>query len=150
MHCKISDCFNCPYPDCINDTFTSPREFTPEQKKRQCELKKKILARRRENGVCIYCGKKPADKGYKSCTECRIERTKKNREYSRKTERYTPRELMDGVKLCKLCGKRPPVDGRTICEECFKKCLDNLNHADSKEPLNNGFRAAIEAYWRER
>ena len=63
MHCKISDCFNCPYPDCINDAFTSPREFTPEQKKRQCELKKKMLARRREDGVCIYCGKKPADKG---------------------------------------------------------------------------------------
>ena len=94
--------------------------------------------------------KEARGQGYKSCTECRIERTKKNREYSRKTERYTPRELMDGVKLCKLCGKRPPVDGRTICEECFKKCLDNLNHADSKEPLNNGFRASIEAYWRGR
>lgn len=49
-----------------------------------------------------------------------------------------------------LCGKRPPVDGRTICEECFKKCLDNLNHADSKEQPNNGFRASIEAYWRGR
>ena len=41
---------------------------------------------------------------------------------------------------------------RAAVREYIKKpvILDNLNHADSKEQPNNGFRASIEAYWRGR
>lgn len=86
MHCKISDCFNCPYPDCINDSFYDYK-LSDKQKARHNELALGRLEQRRANGICTYCGKNPADKGYKTCAECR-----------RKTDAACPRLLQDEEK----------------------------------------------------
>ena len=52
MNCKATDCFNCPYPDCINPA--PPRVLTQEQKDRINARRGKDV-RRTKPPVCAPC-----------------------------------------------------------------------------------------------
>lgn len=150
MHCKISDCFNCPYPDCINDSFYDYK-LSDKQKARHNELALGRLEQRRANGICTYCGKIPADKGYKTCAECRRKLTRHAHAYCRTKKNRTAREIMDGISLCKMCGKRPPIERKKLCEKCYEICVNNLPAERGGKKLNNDFAKGIEnCYLRDR
>jgi hypothetical protein len=54
---------------------------------------------------------------------------------------------MDGVTLCKKCGKNPPVTGYAVCERCLalcRKALDKTPSHNGKAP-DNGFARALRA-----
>ena len=147
MRCKISDCFNCPFPDCINDKI--PPERTPEQKKKDHE---KLMQRKqwcRENGVCTQCMCRPATKGYVTCAGCRRNQSRWARERNHRQGLHLPRVLMDGVDRCKICGKNPPMERQTICQRCYENCINNLPKDNGGMKQKNGFSAANSAYWRE-
>ena len=128
MHCKISDCLNCPYPDCINDYV--PKELTPEQREkkhiRDREWRKKKRAECIEKSICTKCHKQPVADGQRTCIYCRI----KDKSYQRKrseVEGRVPRWQMDGITYCRICGKSPLKAGYTICERCYNSATENLN-----------------------
>lgn len=154
MKCKRSDCFNCPYPDCINDTFK--KKPTEEQYKRHMAQVRAYQRKRRleriEQGLCTECGKNKPTEGYKTCAVCRNFRARRRKENYYKKGDHKPPYLLDGVTLCKKCGKEPPMEGYKVCKRCYESCVANLTKTPShmKIKQNNGFSEAINTYWNNR
>lgn len=144
MECKKNDCFNCPYPDCINDYV--PKYYKPSKERlaRQTAKASAVAKKRAAKGLCTACGKKKARPGYKMCAECaaKSRRASNNWHWRNGT---TPKTVMDGVVLCKKCGKSPPASGYKVCERCLSLCrsaLDKTPSHNGKTP-DNGFTRAI-------
>lgn len=150
MRCKPSDCFTCPYPDCINDE--EPRVWAPTPEQRE-EHNAKIRARRAErraSGLCTACGKRPPDDGYHSCMECRL-RWRRDKAKENRKKGILPKHMMNGVDLCQKCGKAPPVEPYKLCERCL---ASNRAHL-AKAPTHNHqrpvgwYNEVDELFWRE-
>lgn len=135
MRCKWSDCFTCPYPDCINDYVPPIRKASPEQIKRRTQKKSLLIKERESSGLCTQCGKRSPREGYKMCRECQ-NKAKKYKEKENRKSGITPRFMLDGVYLCQKCGKHPPVEPYKLCERCLES---NRKHLDLT-PTHNGKR----------
>lgn len=149
MRCKKTDCFTCPYPDCINENPDPIRIYTG-QLQRMNNLAKKRRKARAESGMCTWCGKRTASDGRKTCPECR-EKLRRYKEVQTRKKGILPRVLLDGVDLCQKCGKAPPVDSYKLCQ----RCLDNARAHLDLTPTHNHkrpagyFNEAHEIYWSE-
>lgn len=148
MKCKFSDCFNCPYPDCINDAVNPVVTYTPERLKAQREYSRKRKLRSEAAGLCTRCGKRPASNGYKTCIDCRLYMRRKAEEKHRRNG-HLPRSMLDGDELCAVCGKNPPIKPYKVCEHCLKNCRKNiaLSAPRMQEKYQNSFRKNIEIQW---
>ena len=127
MKCKKSDCFNCPYPDCINDYIPPIKKQSPEQIKRRTVEKSLRRKEWQQKGLCTCCGKKPPREGYKMCHECQTKARKYKEEETRKKDLHKPRVLLDGECLCQKCGKSPPAKPYKLCSRCLES---NRRHLD--------------------
>lgn len=136
MKCKMSDCFNCPYPDCINDDIEPTRQLSDEQKQHRKQYRKAIYHQRKEAGICVVCGKRPPEQGRVSCSRC-LQKDRKKHEKSREKGGHTPRCLLDGVDLCSRCGKDKPVEGYKLCERCLKS-LAHARQVLHEKRIHNG------------
>ena len=131
MKCKKNDCFSCPYPDCINN-YVKPRyELSMEQKEKDRIRAAERYRTRRDSGVCVICGNRPAAQGKTKCVECNIWFNRYKRDWCH-TSGTLPRSAMDGVAICKHCGKRQPLEGHKVCESCYSALLAALNEANRK------------------
>lgn len=153
MKCN-QDCFNCPYPDCIND-YIKPydaeyhKQYRAEHRDKVNERKRQLRAERKANGICTDCGQRPIAQGSETrCTECLLKLRKRSIEKRRK-DGSLPRELFDGVNLCQKCGKDKPVGGYKLCENCLKKSRESiaLGRSMRQEEI---FRKMIDGFWKEK
>lgn len=103
MECKKNDCFNCPYPDCINDYVKKTYPRKKQWIAHQTEYVSKRAKRRAAEGLCTKCGKRPPRPGYRTCGECAMKSRRASNEHKWRNG-TTPKVLMDGVTLCKKCG----------------------------------------------
>lgn len=133
MRCKKSDCFSCPYPDCINDYVKPIRRPSAESARRKNEKRSALIAERRASGVCTSCGGKITDTRFRMCAACR-EKARRYKEQELRKKGVKPRELLDGVTLCQKCGKFPPREPFSLCERCYKSSIEHL----AKTPTHNG------------
>lgn len=135
MQCKMSDCFKCPYDDCINDHV---RIFTPEQLKRKKEYmrehKKKRRDEARANGICTECFKKEATHGV-LCYECWLRQRKYDR--TRMEKHHGKKEFWRENGLCYLCGN-PLMEGHKVCEKHYKMRMENFRKCREKNPRWKG------------
>lgn len=146
MECKKNDCFNCPYPDCINDYVKKTYPRKKQWIAHQTEYVSKRAKRRAAEGLCTKCGKRPPRPEYRTCGECAMKSRRASNEHKWRNG-TTPKVLMDGVTLCKKCGKNPPVTGYAVCERCLalcRKALDKTPSHNGKAP-DNGFARALRA-----
>ena len=149
MKCN-RDCFNCPFPDCINDyvKVNDPeyqKRYYEEHRSQELERKKKTREDRKANGLCTYCGKRPLTEGSKAhCIECLIKLRKRSMERNRK-KGLTPKKLFDGIDLCKKCGKEKPVEGYKLCESCLEKARQAIELGRSRRK-RDPFRETNEYY----
>lgn len=144
MECKKNDCFNCPYPDCINDYVRKYYKPSKERIARQTAKASAVAKKRAAKGLCTACGKRKARPGYRTCAECAAKSRLASNEHKWRNG-TTPKSLMDGVTLCKKCGKNPPATGYAVCERCLSLCreaLDKTPTHSGKSPTN-GFARAI-------
>lgn len=151
MYCKKSDCFDCPYPDCIND-YVQPTQPLTEKTKEY--LRKKGKERRqafRELGLCTSCGKRKPLPGHVRCGECNAYNRRKKKEYRLRDGKLTI-EMLDGVTRCRKCGKAPPEIGYRLCKACLAKARKALDKAPthSGKEFHSGFTEVHEAWWRAR
>lgn len=146
MKCKVSDCFNCPYPDCINDYVAPYYPLSDECKERANERHRSLYQSRKDSGVCVRCGMHPPEQGRVRCSLCLNDDRKKHEKNSRKKGR-TPRQLMNGVDLCKQCGKAKPVEGYKMCETCLEKARERAAIMLSLKKGKNAFEKGNKAYW---
>lgn len=58
-----------------------------------------------------------------------------------------PESLLDGVSLCKRCGKAPPASGYKLCERCLESARRALDHTPSHSGIvvDNNFTRALRA-----
>ena len=89
MKCNLKDCFNCPYPDCINDTtkYYNPeyqKKYRKEHRNEINELKRQFRARRKAPGLCVDCGKPIAENSKSHCIDCLLKYRKRSAEAYRK------------------------------------------------------------------
>lgn len=146
MGCKyLKDCFVCPYEDCILDEAEIKiRHRTKEQYEHKLAHEKEKQQERKEQGLCIRCGRKLQESKYTKCAECRLKAARYNRRYKDakvfKGELKT-KEMLDGINLCKKCGKSKPVEGYHLCERCLEQCRRAL----SNTPTHKGRGETISA-----
>lgn len=67
---------------------------------------------RRAHGLCVTCGKQPAEAGRTRCAVC----SAAQRLYTDAT-----RQRRRNQGLCTYCGKKPAVPGHLMCPECNDK-----------------------------
>lgn len=72
MNCKATDCFNCPYPDCINPAPL--RVLTQEQKDRINARAREKRAAYKAAGLCAMCGRQRDNPRWLLCGYCRARR----------------------------------------------------------------------------
>lgn len=81
MECKKNDCFNCPYPDCINDYVKKTYPRKKQWIAHQTEYVSKRAKRRAAEGLCTKCGKRPPRPGYRTCGECAMKSRRASNEH---------------------------------------------------------------------
>ncbi len=96
-------------------------------KNRFCS-KKEIMSestyhRRKGQGICVRCGKKPARDGKCMCVEC----AEASKEYTNKS-----REFFRKQGLCPRCGKNKLFGDEKNCPECLAKCVKVTLKSDAK------------------
>ena len=150
MKCKRNDCFNCSYPDCINDYVPLARRQSKEQIKKAIEKMQLLRKEREEKGLCTCCGERPPRDGYKMCHECQRKARRYKENETRKKDLHKPRVLLDGENLCQKCGKAPPVKPYKLCARCLdsnRKHLD-LTPTHNHKKVKSDFSDKNELFWR--
>ena len=99
-------------------------EERAERNRKKREQSKALREYRKENGLCLVCGK-PVYKNYSKCYEHYIYFKRVNRERN-KAQAKGYAELG----LCRICGK-PVVKGKKFCEEHLEKYRKNMSHAQA-------------------
>lgn len=147
MNCKKNDCFNCPYPDCINDYVKKQYKRSPECIRKIAAYNKKRADQWETSGLCKSCGKRPPRQGYKLCAECQAKSRKRSNEHNHNIRGQLPQVLLDGVSRCKRCGKAPPSAGYKLCERCLESARRALDTAPSHNGIvvDNSFTRALRA-----
>lgn len=120
------DCFNCKFPDCINDTVypESARycNWSEERKKRDNARCAKRYREAVSKGLCGRCHKKPQYQG-KLCYECWLKR--KRYDASKATHK---REYRREHGLCYFCDT-PAVPGKKTCEKHLRIFQEKMAYA---------------------
>ena len=110
-------------PDCMKkarDNYQDHKETILEQGRGYW---KKAKEHDEANGICIWCRKRKATPGYKSCAFCRPKHNKKRKYDIHPAERPS-------YGLCYRCGE-PVVPGKRLCKKHYDMCLAVL-----KKPTN--------------
>lgn len=142
---NLQACLNCKRPDCTLNYVRPPQVLTPEQRENQ-KLKRSALRQyRRDNRLCLTCGKPLGGSSFQTCVECRIRDNRRHRKFYRAHGRL-PRELLDGDERCGICGKPKEDNGHKCCDRCYAVVCKNIQHA---RPFikENAFKRANDAYW---
>ena len=84
--------------------------------------------RLKEQGICVYCRKRPSVPGKTKCSFCLSKI--RNRRNERRTNLNRSEWVSFGI--CYTCGKNKVIPGHGVCEDCYKirmqaisKCLEN-------------------------
>lgn len=101
------------------------------REKRLAEFKvrnKERYKQRRETGLCVRCGKRPAAEGRIRCGIC-LAKDRARHEKRRREQGVMPRYLFGNGEFCVTCGK--PSDGEKLCPVCYEKSVRSIAYARS-------------------
>ena len=146
MKCNM-DCFNCVFPDCVNDRVYPESNLyknrPEEQKQYQKEYARKKRQEAKEKGFCIICRKKPATKGAK-CYECFLRQKRHD-----KSKYDGRREEWKRNGLCYFCGEKC-VEDKKVCEKHYKYLIKNIDICNQSENTKRSQKDFKEYYWKSR
>ena len=80
---------------------------------------------RKEAGICIKCGKRPAVSGKTKCAICAEKERIRAREYRMRKGIDVDRSERPAHGKCYLCGN-PVKSGCKVCEKCYQIISENL------------------------
>ena len=102
----------------------------PEKQKEQSIKRKEIRAERIANGICVVCGKREAEKGFKTCPDCRKKSKQYRKLYVTKYQ-LSDRALWVSQGRCERCGSYDLQEGTKLCKTCYKNSIEALEKARS-------------------
>jgi len=88
-----------------------------------CKIRAK---KRREAGLCEYCGKYPPEDGYKRCYKCLI----KMRQKLKKRGLKISRSARPSFGMCYICGE-PLYKDYKVCEKHYTQFVENIRNTTS-------------------
>ena len=109
------------------------------------EAQHRLIQERRENGLCVKCGKKVMQ-GKRLCLECSIRERRANRKAWKKRQAakaYVKTDFSPGT--CSLCNK-PALPGKKLCEYHYSRVMIGCRAAQKASP----FRKMCDLLWAER
>lgn len=110
------------------ESLNKRREISPRNTGHKTYTKN-LREQRKENGLCIWCGKPICSTSTAFCIDCNI----KNQRNNDRRKSGIERSERHKYGLCYICGK-PTADGKKLCEVCYKRSCDNL--PESKDSVN--------------
>lgn len=107
---------------CLAKNAEDARKYRAKmQSVSQAEKGRKLRESRKEQGLCIWCGKPRSSYSNVFCIDCRIKNQRKNNARKKGVAR-SERPLYG---MCYRCGK-PVYPGERLCQECRKQSIENL------------------------
>lgn len=115
--------------------------------KKKAENSKKTYYKRKEQHICIRCGKKMSDSTMTTmCDRCKVIINRNERE-RRNEAGSIPNILRGNGVYCAICKKPVEKQGQKLCDRCYENCCKNLVKARENIPYNCYMRRAIKAQW---
>lgn len=105
----------------IRRTLTETEEQRKERLAKSAECCRNRHERLKAAGLCVTCGKRPAEPGRIRCEACQKRANAKARE--RRIQRGEYKGYAE-LGLCRICGKQV-VDGYSYCPEHLKKAQES-------------------------
>lgn len=132
-------CFTCQKPDCrlpcpyAQEPLKKPKLATKKIKRPDGVKRRDSYMVLRAEGICVRCGKAPADAGAR-CAACKAHDDDNKRRREETTGRK-PKSRFDiyakygktkyderkAAGLCVRCGKAPSIAGECMCADCKEK-----------------------------
>lgn len=109
--------------DCSEKRNETKRKYwknNENYREAQINKKRKIYEERKNNGICVRCGKRKVN-GFAQCDYCRASQ---RRAWDR--DRKKPR---GGDGICYSCNKEKAIEGKKLCERCYNDRLKNCEKA---------------------
>jgi len=103
-------------------------KVTPGYKKRKAESDRRVREKRRNAGLCVRCGQRPAQEGRVVCLECKIA----NARIQKKRNNEIPRHERPNYGLCYVCGELVKP-GFRLCEKHYAQ-LTTMRASFSASP----------------
>lgn len=117
---------------CLEKLIARHEEIYAQGKEYKIWQVDKLREKRRQKGLCPYCGKQEPKPGYAMCPECqRKGRIRATRNYRKKQEGELPRSEWPSYGLCYRCGNKLDTD-KKLCSKCIEKSKKNLPIAPNK------------------
>lgn len=104
----------------IEQTLTETEEQRKERLAKSAERYRKRYERLKTAGLCVTCGKRPAEPGHTRCEACRKRINARGKEKRIQKGEYKGYAELG---LCRICGKQV-VDGYSYCPEHLKKAQE--------------------------
>ena len=82
------------------------------------EAHKRWSEQKADEGLCIYCGKRPAGEGRRICKLCGQKQAAKKHEKAVQDGMNWPRGANG---FCWLCNKRKAIEGKRLCQQCYDR-----------------------------
>lgn len=123
------NCLNCLTNRRVyNEKYkrTCPPQVMKKNRENSVKKMKELREYRKQNGLCVACGKKPARKERTSCYECALK--DKNR-HKRERERLETNKHEKPSNICYMCDK--------AVYKNFKVCKQHYDHLISIGKLSN-------------
>lgn len=117
--------------DCLYKQTLYRMKYKPAKEKKEKYIRNKSEARkiqyeqRKEDGLCVRCGRKILDKRYVVCHICRNEMSKRKREQYAETHEMKSKYDRNA---CRICGKQV-VQGKRYCKEHYQDKLNEMAYA---------------------
>lgn len=117
--------------ECINKVTQNRKAYTPSDDAKQKQNYYALIQKRREQNLCIYCGKTKPVEGKTGCRSCLDKKVLSAQRYViRNMEQHCQRvKIRSKVKyyqcvqdgICPRCKVNKPESGKKICRECITK-----------------------------
>lgn len=143
---RIGKCVRCGKNDaepgktmCLECAGKESDDYFSKYREKKLEYCKAYDAKRRldrkANGICVYCGKRPADT--KSlCVCCKAMFRKRND--ARRNDIVRSERVSYGI--CYICGKNPVIPGKGVCLSCYNVRVAAIQKCnDTREPGFNDY-----------
>lgn len=116
---------------------------------KRAETSARTYNRRKEQHICIRCGKKMSDSVTTNmCDRCKVIANRLERD-RRHEQGVLPKDMCGNGIYCAICSKPVEKQGEKLCDRCYESVCKNLEKARAAVPLDCYMRRAIQAQWRE-
>jgi hypothetical protein len=118
--------------ECAEKRRENQKIYYNRHKREYIAKNKAKVDARREAGICVRCGKKPAAPGHVTCARC-LRKLLDNDRASRRKQGIISREEARDRGICTRCMKEPVVEGHGLCRSCLDWWLSVRNSEKKTE-----------------